>query len=412
MNYQLFYPFTTLILSISLSMLATPKAAEAAFFTGLGDLEGADVGSAAFGVSADGTVIAGQGFSTAQPRGEAFRWTAQTDLVPLGDLPGDTPFSVGFGISGDGQVVVGFTDGPATDSIPGVPEEAFFWTEATGLIGLGDLPGGSFNSLAADASFDGSVIVGRGASDSGFEALFWTEQTGLVGLGDLPGGVFNSIAFAVSRDGSVIAGTGASDLGTEAFRWTTDTGMVGLGDLSGGTFFSRAADVSADGEVVVGRSDSENSIDPVGALSGTEAFRWTADTGMVGLGDLPGGAFFSRAAAVSANGSVIVGRSQSALGLEPFIWTETLGMQSLLDVFARQGIEVSDWSNWDPLSISDDGLTIVGSATNPDGNPEAWIAQLDELETVPESSSILGVLTLGIVGLSRKVFQGKQTGDR
>ncbi|MDJ0728996.1 MAG: PEP-CTERM sorting domain-containing protein [Crocosphaera sp.] len=405
MNHKLFYPFTTLILSISLSMLATPKAAEAAFFIGLGDLEGADVGSAAFGVSADGTIIAGQGFSTAQPRGEAFRWTAETDLVPLGDLPGDTPFSVGFGISGNGQVVVGFTDGPATDSIPGVPEEAFFWTEATGIVGLGDLPGGSFNSLAADASFDGSVIVGRGASDLGFEALFWTQETGLVPLGDLPGGVFDSIALAVSRDGSVIAGTGESDSGTEAFRWTTDTGLVGLGDLPGETFFSRAADVSADGQVVVGRSDSANSTDPVGALAGTEAFRWTADTGMVGLGDLPGGAFFSRAAAVSADGSVIVGRSESASGLEPFIWNETQGIQSLLDVFARQGIDVSDWSNWDPLSISDDGLTIVGSATNPEGNPEAWIAQLDPLRSVPESSSILGLLGLGIVGLTRKVLK-------
>ena len=58
-----------------------------------------------------------------------------------------------------------------------------------------------------------------------------------------------------------------------------------LGSLpSGGIFYSDAADVSADGSVVVGGSFS---------ASGREAFRWTASTGMVGLGDLPDGDFIS-----------------------------------------------------------------------------------------------------------------------
>ena len=43
---------------------------------------------------------------------------------------------------------------------------------------------------------------------------------------------------------------------TEAFRWTTGGGMVGLGDLPGGNFYSDADGVSGDGSVVVGCSDS------------------------------------------------------------------------------------------------------------------------------------------------------------
>jgi hypothetical protein len=40
-----------------------------------------------------------------------------------------------------------------------------------------------------------------------------------------------------------------SPIGNEAFRWTEDSGMIGLGDLDGGSYFSRAYGVSADGPV-------------------------------------------------------------------------------------------------------------------------------------------------------------------
>src|SRR5262245_37489475 len=72
--------------------------------------------------------------------------------------------------------------------------------------------------------------------------------------------------------------------------------LTPLGDLPGGQFASRANDVSADGSVIVGSSYS---------ASGLEAFRWTSGGGMVGLGDLPGGSFGSAASGVSADGSVV-----------------------------------------------------------------------------------------------------------
>ena len=57
--------------------------------------------------------------------------------------------------------------------------------------------------------------------------------------------------------------------------------MVGLGDLPGGEFYSDASGVSADGSV-----DRRAPAPPPPA---SEAFRWTSGGGMVGLGDLPGG---------------------------------------------------------------------------------------------------------------------------
>jgi probable HAF family extracellular repeat protein len=97
-----------------------------------------------------------------------------------------------------------------------------------------------------------------------------------------------------------------------------------LGDLPGGGFLSAATGASADGSVVVGVSQS---------ASGDEAFRWTSEDGMVGLGDLPGGAFNSMAWGVSADGSVIVGSAAGvgASGVEAFRWTSRDGMVSLLE---------------------------------------------------------------------------------
>jgi probable HAF family extracellular repeat protein len=245
--------------------------------------------------------------------------------------------------------------------------EAFRWTQATGMIGLGTLPGGVFYSGASGVSADGSVVVGENSylNGGGTEAFRWTQATGMVRLG----GIFGvHRASAVSADGSVIVGYDA--VYKEAFRWTQDTGKVGLGDLPGGSFYSNANGVSADGSVVVGVSDSAN---------GNEAFRWTQGTGMVGLGFLEGGLFGgSSALGVSADGSVVVGSSSGANGGGAFIWNSAQGMRSLQQVLTNDyGLDLTGWFLNEANAISADGLTVVGSGTNPNGLTEAWIASLD-----------------------------------
>jgi probable HAF family extracellular repeat protein len=75
----------------------------------------------------------------------------------------------------------------------------------------------------------------------------------------------------------------------------------------------------------VGYSDS---------ASGTEAFLWDAATGtMTGLGDLPGGNFFSdffsRAYGINETGQVVGAVNN---GSEAFLWDEVGGMRSLNDL--------------------------------------------------------------------------------
>jgi probable HAF family extracellular repeat protein len=163
------------------------------------------------------------------------------------------------------------------------------------------------------------VLVGLGALPSLSLAGSGAAAPVFVPLGHLPGSD-SSAAYAISGDGSVVVGLSVLDASTnrvEAFRWTADGGMVGLGDLPGGDFRSTAQGVSFDGSVIVGSSS--------GFTFGGEAYRWTADGGMVGLG---GGQLGSSAWATSADGSVVVGRSS----LEAFRWTADGGMVLLASI--------------------------------------------------------------------------------
>jgi probable HAF family extracellular repeat protein len=270
----------------------------------------------------------------------------------IGDLPGGSFFSVATGVSSNGQVVVGYS----SSALSGASYEAFRWTATNGIMALGDLPGGSFASIANAISGDGMVVVGDSSSSNNNEAFRWAQATGMVGLGDLPGGSVFSSANAVSADGAVVAGESSSTLsGTvrgEAFRWTPTNGMAGLGDLAGGNFDSHAYGISADGAVIVGYSSSSN---------GNEAFRWTSASGMAPLGDLAGGLFNSIAYGISADGSTIVGYGYPATtSHEAFRWTAGGG-------FAGLGFVPCDtWSI--ARAASGDGSIVVGDPQTAQGD--------------------------------------------
>jgi uncharacterized membrane protein len=161
-----------------------------------------------------------------------------------------------------------------------------------------------------------------------------------------------------------------------AFRWTQETGMIGLGGY--GSSNSEAYDVSADGSVIVGSIYSVNGFEP---------FRWTQADGMVGLGSYGSidDGYYSSAYGVSADGSVIVGES----GYGAFRWTQSDGMVSLKDTLIGAGLNVSGWSLTEATGVSADGFTIVGYGYNPSGQQEAWVANLSP-EPIPEPLTILG----------------------
>lgn len=194
--------------------------AEQPFFMGLNLNSGG-----AYGVSADGRVVVGNGNSA------VFRWTRETGVVPIGG--GNF---IG-GVSGDGSTVVGADQTDTSIS-------AFRWTEQSGYQVIG-------NGLGRASSHDGSVVVGGD--------FRWEEATGQVSLG------FG--AMDVSPDGKIIVGGGTTGNGYRAFRWTQETGKVELGTLPTSYLQTNALAMNLDASVVVGNLTLTD--------SNTEAARWT-----------------------------------------------------------------------------------------------------------------------------------------
>jgi probable HAF family extracellular repeat protein len=339
-------------------------------FQGLGFIAGFDY-SEAVGVSADGSVVAGN----VRPIGnesngnsQAYSWTSTTGMAGLG-YPAGSNMSRALGVGGDGSTIVGYSQ-LLSNNGPNSGSAAFSWTSANGFAGLGTLPGASSLGFATSASATGSFIVGAAAGPAamccGAQAIRWTSATGMVNLGVIPGAT-GAVANSVNADGSVVVGYTANN---QAFLWTAATGMTGLGFLPGSAS-SNALAVSANGSVVVGTSG-----DP------QEAFMWTAAGGMVGLGFLPG-AVFSIANAVSGDGSVIVGSSGTNTILQAFIWTEATGVVSLHDLLVANGFELTGWTLESATGISTDGHVIIGNGIDPLGLHEAWMVQLSVAAGVP-----------------------------
>lgn len=135
-----------------------------------------------------------------------------------------------------------------------------------------------------------------------------------------------------------------------------------LGFLNDEGFGPSIADaVSADGSTVVGLSNSEQ---------GFQAFRWTRGGGMAGLGAFDDGAFLSsQARGVSNDGSVVVGASVRPDSLNedgsPFRWTAAGGL-------VYPGNLGGDSTGGSADAVSADGSILVGTSDAADGTYHAF----------------------------------------
>jgi probable HAF family extracellular repeat protein len=246
------------------------------------------------------------------------------------------------------------------------------------------------------------ILTGFSLSALSLFAVAPAQAAYFSGLGWLSN-ASSSSASGISADGSVVIGNS----GGQAVRWTQKGGIVGLGFLPNNVF-SSASSISADGSVIAGTSSNNYQEFNDQAYNG-QAFRWTQETGMVGLGFLPDNVF-SLAKNISADGSVVVGSSSSRFGSlhEAFVWTQTGGMVNLKDTLIGAGLDLSGWNLESARDVSADGLTIVGNGTNPSGQSEAWIANLSP-EPIPEPLTILGSIAAiaFAAGFERKFNKNK-----
>lgn len=332
----------------TLVLLASPPApAQTPSFRGLGPMPGAAFGTYGTGVSGDGSTVVGYGYVTGSQR-RAFRWTNAGGYELIGDPGGD---STAADASLDGSTVVGQTLSPGNV----YPYRAFRWTAADGMEWL------PFYEAAA-ASDQGDVVVGQ---DVRWTAPGMTDSLGFLSANR------STAASDASPDGQVVVGdsrVAGANAYAHAFRWTPAGGMRDLGVTTGTESLGHG--VSGDGSVVVGEARDKNQY--------WRAFRWTAATGMRDIGTTGGP--MSAAYKVSRDGSAVVGKSlingQSS-SERAFRWTARKGMQDLQKELQSAGVRASDgWILSSAVAVSADGTVIVGYGLSPNRQWEPFRAVL------------------------------------
>jgi len=275
---------------------------------------------------------------------------AQTPGFWLVGFAPETQGSNVFAISGDGTTASGqSSDG----TFPYTGPPGFTWTVGAGRVDFNE-PG---LSPAFALSADGSVAAGGAAAVFGEPVRPYRRQgVGLLELLNNASGYTRGHANGISGDGTVVVGTsqrGPNSLTDgQAFRWTSQTGTVGLGYLRPSSFYSEAQAISGDGSTIVGSSHQFGPGGPV------EAYAWTAQTGMRALPQLPGAAnVWTIASGISSSGEFIVGEARTAAG-------RTFAARWSSDESVRSLGTWSDYAGSQAYAVSDNGMVVAGTLGN------------------------------------------------
>jgi uncharacterized membrane protein len=351
--------------------------------------------SEAVGLSADGKTVTGNS-RWGEVQG-GFVWTRTSGMIKIYDPAASLRFSYyrPTAISGNGDVVVGWmrreflaADGQATLS-----DSGFRWSRINGLSELPALPGMLSDFRATVVSKDGQTIYGYGwDTQTYFNRMVRWEQGKSVEVLEFPTGSPGAEwpgvkPTDVSADGQTIAGSAGHYGSGPGFLWRNGsiTWLPYLPTTYTHYPTNHPRGISLDGSVVVGHGSSN---------IGAEAYRWTQETGTVGLGLLPGGVAHSFAYDVSADASTIVGYAGSGIdeAYEAFIWTESTGMRAIRSIAEERGVATQDWYFQAAIAVSDDGQTVLGNGFY----RQRKVAWLLELNAIPEPASAAIAVILGV----------------
>jgi probable HAF family extracellular repeat protein len=288
-------------------------------------------------------------------------------------------------VSGDGSVVVGSSYLKNTTlTWPGVGPHAYRWTQATGMVDLGVLPGATDNqSVAILISRDGSTITGVSSNNAGgtIRGFVWTQAEGMVDLGSIgtDASRYSVQPMAISSDGSAIFGFfnggGLGGGGDGVFKWTRSGGMVRINNLGvtsnpGNRLYMDAS---------LGGAVSVQDYRPGGTGSNSYATQWTQAGGQAAI-DIqypntnPRVYWETKIARISANGAIAYGATLEGFGsggpsgFTPLFlqrWTGLPGapVQTSLGTLDFAGNTIFTGISTDGFSLDAEGISDDGSVT-------------------------------------------------
>jgi uncharacterized membrane protein len=318
-----------------------------------------------YALSADGKVMA------ANYGGLIYRWTPDTPKFPFGGFTFVGPghfLNSQIGISNDGTTIITGRTGPDGNVNPALWKQATGWMDlghpANGCVLDGQWGGGY------DVSGDGTVAVGLAWYCPGAEGFVWNQTDGMKNLSHPSGSAgHSSRASAISADGKTIVGF--SEDPKEGIRrpvlWIGKKTNLFAGNHTPG----EAAGVSSDGSQIVGQAWDANA-------GGAYAFYYSGGN-LVSLGTVSGNpSDQSFANAVAENGTTVGWSGDPfGLGIEAFIWSPKLKMQSLSKYLQRRGVLIPfGITLTSAVDISADGSTIVGLWLDENYNQGGWMVRL------------------------------------
>jgi hypothetical protein len=238
--------------------------------------------------------------------------------------------------SADGNVVAGYG---AT--------QIFMWTPSGGRVDIGGrIPG---NGIGGDPSVsnDGTKIIAGNTNtvSTKSEAAFYTianSTWNLCGSFGFFSGAESSSGWCVSGDGNVIGGLGWI-VGSKANGFLYDVGAATTGSVGSTTTNStRINDLNFDGSIRVGWQDASNGFRQAAIWNGTTQTLLTYN--MLQM---------SEASAISDDGTSITGVANSSTGFQAWRWRASTGVVPLGTIFN---------SSWRGLSsaINGNGTMIAG----------------------------------------------------
>jgi uncharacterized membrane protein len=330
-------------------------------------------------VSADGTIVLGavNGMVGTIGVSRPFIWTAEggSRLVPLPSAIRTDVTVTPWSLSGDGTFWVGEYRSSSSTTAPPTPYGGP--TEPGGenmpLPGF-MLPAAAIGGFAFDTNHDGSRSVGN-FTDTAVRAIQWNANGMSLPLMN-PYGNASPYASAggITRDGSIAAGSAKDGMGSVfVVFWgeagTTPPGQVrtltGLQDVE-------VHAVNEDARVTAG-TYWDSAYSNFAFL--TDGSRFVPLTPM-GAPVPPR----SQAFDVSDDGAFVVGEISGAMagmtGQQAVIWKADGSFRPVMDVLRDSNAAPPGWTLLVAYGISADGKVVVGSATDPGGIAQGFIARL------------------------------------
>lgn len=133
-------------------------------------------------LSANGDIVVGYGIRVETETFHALRWDAAGQLTELNPMQSADVGSMARFVTPDGSVIAG--DYFSSAGIGVVP---FIWNQTDGFTALGDPLASDDQVLANSLSRDGLVLTGNRFDAEGVTSWYWTKETGFVDIEKLPG---------------------------------------------------------------------------------------------------------------------------------------------------------------------------------------------------------------------------------